>query len=269
MQTASEPATLAVEVTAPCRDNEQHRIWVHRDGSVTVPDHTATGPEDVAHALGYIPHHPCALFLRSSTTGQHTPSPPNPSAPGVDVTQWRVTQRQVCTAAACWVANTAITGVTFYDNIAPWRTLAYMQVYQAHERTPRDVPTHLRYLTSPWSRPTGWRREEPVMPEELDEILSAGIPAERAASALALGLTGDSVRSIRSRLRGNRAQQVETLLMLAHAIAPHETMRYLDQGTPVATSEMLHRCHQLKARLADGSLPLVDVPSVLFGPSPA
>jgi len=59
----STPATLAAEFTAPCPgDDHCHRIWIHRDGSVTTPDHPTSDPETVAHALGHVPSHPCARF---------------------------------------------------------------------------------------------------------------------------------------------------------------------------------------------------------------
>lgn len=259
------PATLAAEIVAPCNNGERHRIWVHRDGTVTTPDHSQQDTDDVARALGHTPSHPCARFQNASNT-----TPPQPDRRGIarlappNLDGWCVTTSRTWTALACWTTNSAIIGAPTREKFPPTLTLAYLQAYQEHHATPHDLSTHLRYLISPWSRITGWRRTSTVEPEELRAILRAGIPGERAATALTLGLTAATATEITARLGSTPERATEMLLLLAHAMPPMDALQHIPTDGSLSVGEVTLRCQELKRQLEAGDVDDTHVPALLF-----
>lgn len=256
------PGTVAAEITAPCTTGERHRIWIHRDGTVTLPDHPPTPSELVEEGLGYHHTHPCAR-VHAAAHRDETTTPPRTTE--VNVTGWAITYRSMWTARAMWTANTAFTGVPTYQALPPNDVLAYIHAYRDFGPLPTDIITHLTYLVNPFQRPTGWRRTNAVDASELRHMLDAGMPAERAASALALGLTGSLVTELAAAIGTRVERAAEPLLVVAYAAEPLAVLARLRACPPVGVDALMQRCRHVKDLLNEEPLTDQQVLDLLTG----
>jgi hypothetical protein len=175
-------ASVVAQLSVDCHSNyadtpTRHRIWIHRDGSVTVPDHKVTA-EDTFTALGGVLEHPCAYWSRASKSANETLEAGKAPA----VLTWTVDHvASAWTSKSMWTFHQALLGQSWADRMDPQTSLAFVQTYLAHGNLPTDLVRQLLTLHDPAARGTGFRRQRPATPEELSRLLDCGVPTHLAA----------------------------------------------------------------------------------------
>jgi hypothetical protein len=249
-ETNAIPATVTAELIVSCggpdRPASQHRIWIHRDGTVSTPDHfdeTESTAEKVAVALDNNIENICKYWseVPSVLNNDTKKNPPN-------IESWNMRLVGLWTSKSVWTAMTGILGYSTHTLNTPILALAYMKVYKKYGGLPSDAETHLSYLTSPWIREGGWRKTTPVPPKELADILEAGIPVDRAASAAVLGLTKKETNLGVTLLKKYRMPP-DLLLQIAYVVNPDRLESFLNQLDEQKAKMLPSRLSKLKENI--------------------
>lgn len=256
--TASLPANVIAEITAPCRilegAVEAHRLWIHRDGNVETPDHNREDNghiEEVVEALGGATFSTCSYWKTAHgfTSGSGVESDKIP-----DRSTWRFTHTSLWTARGMWTANSAILGVPCVVPNDPVAVLAYTQTYlRVGGELPDDPVTHIGYLTAPWSRAGGWRRQTHVSPNHLEALLAAGIPVSRAASAAALDLPGEAAQAAVGAIR-KLGLPVDFLINILHALPATRALAVLHATPTNRANNLVSNLSRLGALASVGKM---------------
>jgi hypothetical protein len=230
--TRAIPATVAAEVTGDCegpgRASVRHRVWVHRDGTISAPDHDAdSAAEQVARALGDEQTHFCQFWVRLNKSAER-PTRSLSGIPHRTLPSWRMTYESFWTPQGAWAALTGILNSITFSPINPASALAYAQAYIAVAgRMPDQAFEHLAILATPWVRQHGgYRRRHAVSAEELRALLNAGVPVDNAAVFAALDLTSEQARSGIQALRA-WGHPPDLLIRLCYALPPAPAIEVL------------------------------------------
>lgn len=227
-------AALSAQFSVTCQsatgNDERHRIWIRRNGSVITPDH-AHPTDEVLTALGGTRTDPCSYWLAVHGRDTHEGSASRPP-PGIAnwtfdhlITSW--------TTKAVWTADDAIAGARLYATFAPDAALQLTQTFAAHENYPGNVAPFLELLLAPTLRAGGFRRTRSVTPGELDALLHTGLGAEDAVAAAILGISPDL--ALRGRQETVRlGQPAAILIRLTEVFPPDDAVTLLEQISPTA-----------------------------------
>lgn len=226
---ADLPASVVAQVSLDCHSDyaetpSRHRIWIHRDGSVTTPDHKVAA-EDAFTALGGILEHPCAYWSRASKSANEAPY--GGVAPAVRT--WNVDRiSSSWTTKSMWTFHQALMGRSWADRMDPARSLSLVQTYLAHGELPTDLARQLMTLHDPAARGSGFRRQRPTSAEELNALLSAGVPNHLAADLAACDFDHDTASRALSQTR-RLGLKDDMIIHLATLFTPGEATGLLDQ----------------------------------------
>lgn len=262
----SIPATVSAELSVQCggldRAYSPHRIWIHRDGNVTTPDHSVsldTDAEQVAYILQNHPEHTCGYwrFIPQMVKESKTIHLPN-------VETWHFVECDLWTVKATWTAVSGLLGLGVHTGIDPISVLEYVKVYQSHGKIPSEPLTHLEYLLTPWIREGGHRRSRATTPEELNSLLVAGIPVDRAASAAALDIDGVTAKEVVKHLN-QFGLPPDTILQLSYALPPRQIPSLLDHLDLEKGKHITARLSALSVALKENPTSVDDVTSFLLG----
>lgn len=261
----SIPATVSAELTARCggldRAYDTHRIWIHRNGTVTTPDHSVsldTDAEQVAYILQNHPEHTCGYWrlipqIVKESKIVHLP----------DTRTWVFTYCDLWTVKATWTAVSGLLGSGVHTEIDPVSVLEYVKVYQSHGKMPSEPITHLTYLLAPWHREGGHRRSRITDSVELEQLLEAGIPVDRAASAAALDIDGATAKEVVKQLN-HFGLPPDIILQLSYALPPHEIPELLSHFTSETGRHITNRLSALTVALKENPNEVHDVKAFLL-----
>lgn len=230
-QTASAtpliPATVTAEITGECegpgRTGLRHRVWIHRDGSITAPDHLSdTDAEQVAKALGDQQANLCHHWLRLNDSAGPRAKTTN-GEPHQSLLTWQMPYETFWTPKAQWAALAGILNSITFQPMSPKAALAHAQAYVgAAGRLPSRASDHLVWLSTPWNRQQGgYRRRRATTPAELTALLAAGVPLDDAAIFAVLDIEADTAQQAIRRLR-DWGQPPDLFVRLCYALPPTE-----------------------------------------------
>lgn len=246
------PATVSAELRVPCLEvgsvsEVEHAIYLHRDGSVTAPDHVESTEQQVLSALGQESQSACHYWLNVPTRRSQPATPP----PGRE--HWRFTYIDLWTTKAAWTALAGIAGQEMPGFVVdPVQALEVLQAFLVAEKVPDDLVQTFGLLAAPTQNERGWRRVEPVRGDEVAALLDAGVPADRVASIAAMGVPADVARVVLRALRKARMPN-ETLVYLANAVDPTRLPALIENMDHDGLEGLLGRVSILRERLRDGA----------------
>lgn len=259
---AQLPATVAVALIVDCQTLDEtpqpHRVWVHRDGTVTVPDHQEleTQAEQVVSALGGDIPSACSYWLHAPKLKANAPVIP-------DRASWRIADTEMVSTKSTWTLLTGILGEQVRAALDPVAALAHVQAYLLAGGLPDDPVTHLGYLMAPWTRSGGYRRLRATTPEELQAMLAAGVPITRAASACALDASAqDSAAAMKELARLNLP--ADTWILMLHALPGAQAVQLLRALPADSGKQLAADLRSLGAHLQGTPVPTRgDIPALL------
>lgn len=247
----NKPATVAAEITLPCtqigRSEESHSVFIHRDGSVTAPNHLDYTDQQVLTALGEEPNSACAYWLRIPSRRGKGPLPPPEGRE-----RWRFTYTDMWTTKAAWTALTGILGQDVPGMIIdPVQALEITQAFLAAGPLPNNTLQVLTNLAVPVTNERGWRRTAPIGHDEVAALLAAGVPADRVGAVAAMGVSPEVARQALTAFRKARVP-AETLVYLANAVDPDRIPALVGGLDVDGMDGLLARVSKLREALRDG-----------------
>jgi len=227
-------ATVAAEIMGECsgpgRETLRHRIWIHRDGSTTAPDHIHdSDAEQVAKALGDDEINFCQYWLRfnesDGRSGKFATGIPHRTLPG-----WEMTYESFWTPKAQWTALAGILNYIAFSPINPGWALGYTQTYlEKSGRLPNKPSDHMANLATPWARQQGgYRRLRPVLASELGALLDAGVAADHASLFAILDIEAHIAHSATTQLK-KWGHPADLFIRLCYALPPTEALATLQE----------------------------------------
>lgn len=224
---AALPATVSAQVTGECegpgRAGLRHRVWIHRDGRITAPDHLAdTDAEQVAKALGDQQANFCHHWLRlNDSAGPNVKAMNGETHPSL--LTWEMTHETFWTPKAQWAALAGILNSFTFQAMNPQTALMHAQAYVGSAgRLPSRASDHLVWLATPWHRQQGgYRRCRATTPAELTALLAAGVPLDDAATFAVLDVEAATAQQAIRRLR-DWGQPADLFVRLCYALPPAE-----------------------------------------------
>lgn len=240
------PSNIAVEITLNCETieekNQVHRIWItRRDAEVITPDHASEG-ELIVKALGGKMLNPCS-YWRDVPRLFHGGKVDNAWAPQ-DISSWEITNTAFWDKSVVWIFLSALLGKAATSQLNAGQALEHAKIYQKYRNKESfALLEELEYLQTPWKRSGGYRKTTNTTNEELELMMKTGLPINRVASAIALGLTHDEIASAGALLRKNNLP-VDYILNLAYLIPAERLVKLLAEmsseqikNLPVALAE--------------------------------
>lgn len=242
---------MAAEISLPCsqigRDEETHRVAIHRDGSVTAANHLDYPDQQVLVALGEEADSACSYWLRVPLLHGKSPLPPPEGRE-----RWRFTYTDMWTAKATWTALAGILGEEAPGvAIDPVRALEITQAFLTSGPMPGNVIQVVTSLVAPVTNDRGWRRAAPVEGHEVAALLAAGVPADRVGAVAAMGVTPEVAQEVLGALRRTRVP-AEMLIYLANAVDPARIPALVAELDAQGMDGLLTRVSKLREALRDG-----------------
>jgi hypothetical protein len=226
------PATVAGEIRAECegpgRNALHHRVWIHRDGSVSAPDHHEdTDAEQVAKALGDQQVNFCHHWLRLNDSAGRSGKFSH-GEPHISLATWDFSYESFWTPKSQWTALAGILNSVSFQPMNPKMALAYAQAYTSVKgKLPSRASDHLAWLATPWARQQGGhRRCRATSAAELASLLSVGVPLDEAAAFAALDIDSDIAQEAIQTLR-QWSQPPDLFVRLCYALPPQEALDVL------------------------------------------
>lgn len=222
--TFQSPPPLVNELVMECLDRNNfvalHRVWIARDGTITLPDHTnGYDHENVISALGGQPDTPCSHW---SITRKTRNNPENREAlnfPPPNIMSWTYTHEQQWTQRSMWTANSALLGQLEFRNLPPVTALTNAQaLLNAAAISNETLADALFLLANPWERDQGWRRTKPVPTATVLAYLNAGVSPELVPDVAALDVPPSIARTLIAQFSQYGLPQ--TALVAAASILP-------------------------------------------------
>lgn len=226
-------ATVAAEIVGDCegpgRTGIRHRIWIHRDGSVTAIDHSGdSNAEQVARALGDSEANFCQhwLALAEPTSAKRKFS----GRPHRTLLNWTMAYESFWTPKAQWTALAGILNSATLTPINPRLALEYCQTYVAKAGRLPSAPTeHFANLSTPWARQQGgFRRNSAVSAAELGALLDAGVPVEHASVFALLAIDAAVAHRAIDILR-RWGHPADLMVRLCYALPSVEALHVLEE----------------------------------------
>lgn len=227
-------ATIAAEITGECagpgRETLRHRIWIHRDGSITAPDHVHdSDAEQVAKALGDDEINLCQYWLRfndpEGRKGKSATGTPHRTLPG-----WEMTYESFWTPKAQWTALAGILNYIAFSPINPGWALSYTQTYlEKAGHLPNKPSDHMANLATPWARQQGgYRRLHPVLASELGALLDAGVATDHASLFAILDIEPQIASAAITQLK-QWGHPGDLFIRLCYALPPADALATLQE----------------------------------------
>lgn len=257
-QYAAQPlATVAAEIVGDCegpgRTGVRHRIWIHRDGSVTAVDHSGdSNAEQVARALGDSEANFCQHWLAVAET-----LPAKKKFSGVPhrtLLTWTMPYESFWTPKAQWSALAGVLNSATLTPLNPRLALEYCQTYVAKAgRLPSATTEHFANLSTPWARQQGgYRRTSPITAAALGALLDAGVPVEHA-SVFALLDIDDAVARRAIDILRKWGHPADLMVRLCYALPGAEALHVLEGMSPDRGKRLPSLLSELQERLADNT----------------
>lgn len=228
----ARPSHIAVEIALACETieekNQRHRVWITRAGEVLTPDHESES-ELVVNALGGKMLNPCSYWkdIPRLVNGAKSES----SLENQDISTWELTSEAFWNKPVVWVFLSGLVGRITHLQIDPELALVHAKIYQKYRNQEVfDISGELEYLQTPWKRNGGYRKHTATPDTELELMMQTGLPVNRVASAIALGLTHESTTRAMSILKHNHLP-TDYVLNLAYLLPPERLVKLLTEMT--------------------------------------
>lgn len=233
--TATDATSLPVGVVAvfscDCTTSgltNRHRVVLHRDGTVTTPDHSDEVSTAVM-ALGGRLDGTCGHWRDAADGNRELPRPAPPS-----FLTWQLDgQPGVWTPAALSTGRLAMP--VYQLPTDPGTALPYLQAFLRTDGSTRvNLSRQLEMLLTPQTRDAAYRRTRATTVQEVVDLLDAGCPLELVADLACLDFTAEDMRAMRPVLR-ERGAPVWIVAMMGELLTPGQVTRVV-----AAWPETLH-----------------------------
>lgn len=247
----TRPASVAAELAVPCSDigrpESSHLVRIHRNGSVTTPDHHDSTEQQVAEVLGDAEWTTCAYW--HAAAARHS-ALPNEIPAGRN--RWEFTFVDLWTRRATWTALSGLLGERVETVVVdPVHVLGSVQAYLSVGMYPGDPIAVFCRLADPKLDERGWRRATPSTPVEVASFLQVGVPIDRVPSAVSLGVTPEVADVVIRQLRRARLPE-ELLFSLAYAVEPNRLPNLISGLSADDVRLLGARLSALRERFTDG-----------------